>query len=262
MMYRIISWSDGVSRGLQQTATPLKSRTCKTFLDHDSNPETLGNPKTPTWNQKTETGQQPSRGWPLIGTSKSNGSLNEDPSRDASRFGKAHTGRQTIATDSQDLQMLQVRLLQVGDPRQLRWAEWTKKVHPRSLTASLPVKKNSWNLELSFWEGHFPGVMLEFTQVQGKRGWIKLVIFKKKVDVLGKTRWSNHFPYIYIWASIPRHLPPPTPWLWVCIVAPQYPPPPCGVGGVGGGGWWCTPLPPVVWVVLVVVGGGGWWWWW
>ena len=36
---------------------------------------------------------------------------------------------------------------------------------------------------------------------------------------------------VYIWASIPRHLPPtPTPWLWVCIVAPQYPPtPPCGV---------------------------------
>ena len=60
--------------------------------------------------------------------------------------------------------------------------------------------------------------------------------------------------------------PPPTPWLWVCIVAPQYPPPPCGVGGVGGGGWWwwkkfymyvyeciSTPLPPVVWVVWVVV---------
>ena len=46
----------------------------------------------------------------------------------------------------------------------------------------------------------------------------------------------------YIWASIARHPPPPTPWLWVCIVAPRYPLPPCGVGGVGGGGWW-------------------WWWW-
>ena len=58
----------------------------------------------------------------------------------------------------------------------------------------------------------------------------------------------------YLWASIARYLPPPpTPWLWVCIVAPQYPP----LCGVGGGGWWCTPLPPVVWVVWVVVGGGG-----
>ena len=43
----------------------------------------------------------------------------------------------------------------------------------------------------------------------------------------------------YIWASIARHPPPPTPWLWVCIVAPRY------------------PSPPVVWVVWVVVGGGG-----
>ena len=42
---------------------------------------------------------------------------------------------------------------------------------------------------------------------------------------------------VYIWASIARYPPsPPTPWLWVCIVAPQY------------------PSPPVVWVV---VGGGG-----
>ena len=45
------------------------------------------------------------------------------------------------------------------------------------------------------------------------------------------------FINMYIWASIARYPPlPPTPWLWVCIVAPQY------------------PSPPVVWVV---VGGGG-----
>ena len=59
--------------------------------------------------------------------------------------------------------------------------------------------------------------------------------------------------YIYGPASLGTS-PPPTPWLWVCIVAPQYPPPPCGVGG---GGWWCTPLPPVVWVVVGGGGGGG-----
>ena len=75
----------------------------------------------------------------------------------------------------------------------------------------------------------------------------------------------------YIWASIARYLPPPTPWLWVCIVAPQYPPPPCGVGGVGGGGWWWVVVgggvPPSPlwcgwcgWWWWVVVGGGGWWW--
>ena len=39
--------------------------------------------------------------------------------------------------------------------------------------------------------------------------------------------------YIYIWASIPRHPPTPTPWLWVCIVAPQYLPPPLWCGGPG-----------------------------
>ena len=97
----------------------------------------------------------------------------------------------------------------VGDPRfprQLRWAEWTKKIHPWSLTASLPLKKNSWNLELSFWEGHFPGVMLEFQQVQGKRGWIELVIFKKK----GGRFWgkqdeatiSHIYIYIYVYIYI------------------------------------------------------------
>ena len=71
-------------------------------------------------------------------------------------------------------------------------------------------------------------------------------------------------PNLYIWASIARYLPPPTPWLWVCIVAPQYPPPPCGVGG-GGWWWWkklymyvyeciSTPFPPRG---VGGVGGGG-----
>ena len=56
---------------------------------------------------------------------------------------------------------------------------------------------------------------------------------------LGVSGWFD------IYGSASLGTPPPTPWLWVCIVAPQYPHPPlwCGVGGVGGGGWW-------------------WWWWW
>ena len=48
------------------------------------------------------------------------------------------------------------------------------------------------------------------------------------------------YTYIYIYGPASLGTPPPTPWLWVCIVAPQYPPPPLWCG------WW--------WVV--VVGGG------
>ena len=75
----------------------------------------------------------------------------------------------------------------------------------------------------------------------------------------GMGRGRKWMDYIYGPASLGTS-PPPTPWLWVCIVAPQYPlppvvwvvwvvvgggvpPSPCGVGGVGGGGWW--------WVVVV-----------
>ena len=57
----------------------------------------------------------------------------------------------------------------------------------------------------------------------------------------------------YICASIPRHPPPRTPWLWVCIVAPQYLqylPPPCGVGG--GGWWWWKKLYMYVYVCICI----------
>ena len=95
----------------------------------------------------------------------------------------------------------------------------------------------------------------------------KLSIFTKTIYII-----YIYIYYVYIWASIARYLPPPpTPWLWVCIVAPQYPPPPCGVGGVGGGGWWWVVVGGGGWWWVVVyppppcgvggVGGGGWWWW-
>ena len=41
--------------------------------------------------------------------------------------------------------------------------------------------------------------------------------------------------YVYGPASLGTS-PPPTPWLWVYIVAPQYPPPPVVWVVVGGGG--------------------------
>ena len=41
--------------------------------------------------------------------------------------------------------------------------------------------------------------------------------------------------YVYIWASIPRHLPPPPPMVMGLYSSDPVPPPPLGVGG---GGWW------------------------
>ena len=42
-----------------------------------------------------------------------------------------------------------------------------KTLHPRSLTASLPLKNGGWETILSFWEGNFSGAMLVLGRVSG-----------------------------------------------------------------------------------------------
>ena len=74
------------------------------------------------------------------------------------------------------------------------------------------------------------------------------VVVEHEEFVSSNKKWFPSF-IVYIWASIARYPPPPTPWLWVCIVAPQYPSPPVVWVVVGGGGWW--------WVVVGGGGGGG-----
>ena len=53
--------------------------------------------------------------------------------------------------------------------------------------------------------------------------------------------------YIYGPASLGTS-PPPTPWLWVCIVAPQYPHPPLWCGWCGW--WWVVVVEEVVYVCI------------
>ena len=61
---------------------------------------------------------------------------------------------------------------------------------------------------------------------------IFIMIFEKDLYFM---YYSILILIFYIYGPVLLDTPPPTPWLWVCIVAPQYPSPPCGVGGGGGG---------------------------
>ena len=46
-------------------------------------------------------------------------------------------------------------------------------IHPRSLTASLPLKNGGWKTILSYWEGNFSGDMLNFGRVVTKKKFSK-----------------------------------------------------------------------------------------
>ena len=78
--------------------------------------------------------------------------------------------------------------------------------------------------------------------------------FRTKLPGVKRSRWFKFRPkeadilHIYGPASLGTSPPPPTPWLWVCIVAPQYPPPPLWCGWCGW--WWVVVVEEVVYVCI------------
>ena len=57
-----------------------------------------------------------------------------------------------------------------------------------------------------------------------------------KCETQAKLSKAHYHQKEYIWASIPRHLPPPHPMVMGLYSSAPVHTPPCGVGGGGGGG--------------------------